>query len=71
MQQQAELIRAGGEIVNLNQIARAVWKGRTLWLNTSGGFLKLEGREASMVWAMLEDRLVVNAETGEVKQPQN
>ncbi len=56
---QAEMIRIGGEIVNVNQIARVLWQGRTLWVNTSGGFVKLEGRQASMTWAMLEDRLIM------------
>lgn len=67
---QADFIKVGNDIINLNQIAYTRWSGRTLYLNTSAGFFKVEGREASVVWALLEDRIGFDTATGEVKHAQ-
>jgi len=64
---QAELIRIGGEIVNVNTIARVLWKDQTLWINTASGFVKLHGDEAQRVWAMLEGRITFDSRTGRVQ----
>ena len=64
---QAELILIGGEIVNVNTIARVLWKDNALWINTASGFVKLRGDEANRVWQMLESRITFDGRTGRVQ----
>lgn len=67
----SNLVKVGLSVVNLDQIASAHWEGPKLFLHLSGGrWRTFEGDEASRLWALIEDRVVFDVATGEVKQPQ-
>lgn len=47
-------VRVGQHVVNLDLIADAHWEGEMLYVHLSGGFAKLRGREATLIWNAIE-----------------
>ena len=65
------LVRVGTHLISIDHVASAHWEADRLYLHLAGGrWETLSGANANVLWGLLEDRVIFDTATGEVKEPQ-